>query len=63
MTRQSTMAANEEKIRKMREERERIEKEKKDMEDYNSRCLEDADRINSKFGDINERMERSKLRK
>lgn len=47
----------------MREERERLKREKEEMESYNKRCLDDADRINGEFAGINERMERSKLRR
>lgn len=47
----------------MREERERLEREKQEMEGYNSKCLNDADKINKEFGSIADRMEKSRLRR
>lgn len=63
MTRQKTMAANESKLAAMRETRAKLNQEKEEMESYNSKTLESADRINGEFTQIAERMEKARIRR
>ena len=57
------MAANEDKLRQMREERERLLREKNEMETTNRNLNSEADGIDSEFSKIRERMNRAELRK